>query len=59
MTAKDEVLKKIVVGHDDSRKLADATGYNQEYIRRVILTLEQDKLIKVTRAGRGNTYEVI
>lgn len=56
MTAKDEILEKIAVGIDNSRKLADATHYNQEYIRRVVAGLAGDGMIEIIREPRGHTY---
>lgn len=58
MAAKDEILEKIAAGFDNSRKLAEVTHYNQEYIRRVALKLADEKLIKIVFEPRGNTYRI-
>ena len=58
-TAKDEVLRKINAGFDNSRKLAEETHYSQEYLRRkVIPKLEEDGLITIIREPRGCTYHL-
>lgn len=58
MTAKEELLVKIADGYDNSRKLADATQYSQEHIRRVVSTLAGDGLIEIIREPRGHTYVI-
>ena len=59
MTARDTILEKIAAGFDNSRKLAEETHYNQEYIRRVVMTLADEELIKIVFEPRGNTYQVV
>ena len=57
-TAKEELLKKIAAGFDNSRKLAEASHYSQEYIRRVVAQLAGDGLIEIIREPRGHTYVI-
>lgn len=58
MTAKDKIFEKINAGFDNSRKLADETPYNQEYIRRVVAQLAVEGLVEIIREPRGNTYRI-
>ena len=59
ITAKEEVLKKIAAGFNNSRKLAEETHYSQEYLRRrVVPKLAEDGLIEIIREPRGCTYVI-
>ena len=58
MTAKEEILQKIDMGFNTSRKLTDETQYAQEYIRRVVNQLVDEGLITISREPRGNTYAI-
>ena len=59
ITAKEEVLKKIGEGFNNSRKLSEELHYSQEYLRRkVIPKLAEDGLIEIIREPRGYIYRV-
>ena len=58
MTAKEEILKKIAVGFDNSRKLTEETHYSQEYIRRVVAQLAGEEQVEIIREPRGHTYVI-
>lgn len=56
---QEQILLKIADGYNNSRKLADELGRNQEYLRRVIKTLENKGKIKIIKEPRGHTYEIV
>ena len=59
ITAKEEVLKKIGEGFNNSRKLSEELHYSQEYLRRkVIPKLAEDGLIEIIREPRGYSYVI-
>lgn len=58
MTAKDDILKAIAAGHDNSRKLSRETQYAQEYIRRMVNQLAADGLVEIIKEPRGFTYRI-
>lgn len=58
MTAKEDILKGIENGLDNSRKLTKETHYTQEHIRRVVIQLEREGLITILREPRGHTYKI-
>jgi len=58
MIAKDDILKAIAAGHDNSRKLSNELQYNQEYVRRVVNKLAAYGLVEIIREPRGNTYRI-
>ncbi len=43
----------------DSRTLAREMDMSQEYIRRVVNVLADEGKVKITKAPRGYTYEVV
>ena len=58
ITAKEEVLRQIAAGFNNSRKLAEVTHYSQEYIRRVVTQLAAEGWIEIIREPRGHTYVI-
>jgi len=53
MIAKDDILKAIAAGHDNSRKLSNELQYNQEYVRRVVNKLAAYGLVEIIRLRTG------
>jgi DNA-binding IscR family transcriptional regulator len=58
MTAKEDILKAISAGHDNSRKISRETDYAQEYVRRVVNQLAADGLVEIVKEPRGFTYRI-
>ena len=58
MTAKEDILKAIAAGHDNSRKVAKETDCAQEYVRRVVNQLAADGLVEITKEPRGYNYKL-
>jgi DNA-binding IscR family transcriptional regulator len=58
MTAKDDILKAIAAGHDNSRKVSRETNCAQEYVRRVVNQLAADGLVEIIKEPRGYVYKL-
>lgn len=58
MTAKEDILKAIAAGHDNSRKVSRETDCAQEYVRRVVNQLAADGLVEIIKEPRGFTYRI-
>ena len=59
MNTNDQILQHINNGFMDSRTLAREMDMSQEYIRRVVNVLADEGKVKITKAPRGYTYEVV
>ena len=58
MTAKEDILRAIASGCNDSRKLAEELHYTQEYVRRVANELAAEGVVEIIREPRGNLYRI-
>ena len=56
--AKEDILRKIAHGYDNSRRIAAVTHYNQQYVQRCVLKLEEAGMITIRREPRGYTYHL-
>ena len=59
MNTNDQILQHIGNGFTDSRMLAREMDMSQEYIRRVVKILADEGKVKIIKAPRGHTYEVV